>query len=534
MNRSAFPLRSMRFSATTLAGSLILGLLGFGAFFPGCAANDPFDPSTATNSRPIVRLFAAPLDPDTDLSPTSYNERTFYWSGSDKDGWITEFNVSIRTDRDVEAPWVATQRTDTTMTFVTDESGEAEATFYLVCKDNRGALSDTLVQLIPLKNFPPVINFEPDFNPLHNMQREISAENDTIFFNWGASNFRFFAFDLDGSSTMDDFVRYTLSDVEPEITRDHDDPLADPETEWVRLPFENPSDKVHHFELFFDDVAPADPRKLTLSLIDEAFADTRFEYDWIIRDPKGAPGSRVLFVQEGAGVPDVFQSALDLTYGVDGWDVYRFWGQFPDKPITLIENLRRFNLVIWGSSGGASSNMQDATAKDTAILDRYVNGDGVAGPNKLLMFSPKLTGYASTLDAAFLWDVLGIYADSSPKASLEIPTGKQALGLQAHLPDLTALYSYSGVGAIGLDPILGKAEGLYRMEYCVMCYSGRAQPYDPIVGVRRPLRSSGESAQVVSLGFTPENFFNPDDLLSDQMIPAIRAILELELEVVSQ
>ena len=72
------------------------------------------------------------------------------------------------------------------MTFATDVNGEAEATFYLACRDNRGALSDTLVRTIPLQNFPPVINFEPDFDPRFDLQREITAENDTLYWNWGA------------------------------------------------------------------------------------------------------------------------------------------------------------------------------------------------------------------------------------------------------------------------------------------------------------------------------------------------------------
>ena len=445
---------------------------------------------------------------------------------------MAEFHVSIRTDRDVPEPWIVTQRTDTTMTFVTDEFGEAEATFYLVCKDNRGALSDTLVQLIPLKNFPPVINFKEDFNPLFNMQREITAENDTLFWNWGVNNFRFFAYDPDGSDTMDDFFRYTLSDLDPEVTMQEGEEGADPETMWIRSTFLDAGEEVKNFELFFSDVAPGDQRKLTISLVDEAFADTRFVFQWDVREPKGEPGSRVLYVQEGAGVPAVFSTALDLTYGQDGWDVYRFWAQFPDYPLTLVETFRKFDLVIWGNSGNASPNLLDAQDKGDAILRRYVEGvPGVAQPGKLFMFSPTITGYGSELDPAFRLNVLGIDSESSPKSSLEIPAGKLALGLQAHLPDLVAQSLYGGLKAIGLLPRPGISEGIYRMEYCAGCYSGRAAPYDPIVGVRRPLRSSGLAAQVISLGFTPEYFSNPDELESDPAIPALRAILEQELEV---
>lgn len=527
-----FP-RRLRGLLPLLAVVLYLVVLGVGSLFQGCAANDPFDPETSPNTAPTVRLFAAPLDPDAELSPTSYNARTFYWSANDKDGWITEYHVSIRTAPDVEEPWIVTQRTDTTMTFVTNEFGEAEAIFYLVCKDNRGALSDTLVQRIPLKNFPPVVNFEADFDPRYNLQREITAESDTVFWNWGVNNFRFFAYDPDGSATMDPFFRYTLADDDPAVTRDFDDELADPETEWVRMPFENPAADVHRFELTFRGVAAGNPRHLTISLVDEAYADTRFVYDWTIRAPKGEPGSRVLFVQEGAGVPEVFRDVLDETYGVDGWDVYRFWAQFPDKPLTLIETFRQFDLVIWGNNGNASPNFLDATDKEMAILDRYVKGSVTSGPRKLFVFSPTLSGDASTLAPAFQLGVLGITSEGNPRSALLIPTGKQAQGLMPHLADMTAETIYGGLKAAGLAPLSGVAEAIYRMEDCARCYGGRA-PADPIVGVRKPMRSSGLAAQVVCLGFTPDYFYDPDGPTAGETILALRAILEQELEVSPQ
>jgi hypothetical protein len=523
-------------SLPLLAAVLCVVVPGFGLLSQGCAPNDPFDPTSSPNEAPTVRIFVAPLDPSVELSPTSYNERTFYWSGNDQDGWITEFHLSIRTDRDVAEPWITTQRTDTTMTFVTDEFGKAEATFYLVCQDNRGALSDTLIQQIPLKNFPPVINFEADFNALYNLQREITAESDTLYWNWGVNNFRFFAYDPDGSSSMDPFFRYTLSDGEPAITRDVDDILADPDNEWVRVPFASLDEDVHRFELSFKEIGPGDPRRLTISLVDEAFADTRFVYEWIVREPKGAPGSRVLFVQEGAGVPDVFTAALNETYGVDGWDVYRFWAQFPDEPVTLIETFRQFDLVIWGNNGNASPNFEKVTDKDAAILSRYVNGSAISGPRKLMVFSPTLSGDASTLAPAFQLGVLGVTADGDPRSVLFVPAGRQALGLEPHLGAMTAESIYGGLKACGLAPVDDVAEAIYRLEDCPRCYGGRA-PDEPIVGVRRPLRASGEAAQVIGLSFTPDYFYdsdNPNDPASEETVAALRAILEQELEVSPQ
>ena len=524
-----------------LLSAACLGLAGIGALLvAGCESNDPFDPDSAPNAKPTVQLFAAPVDPANALSPTSYNARTFYWSGNDRDGWIVDYYVSIRTDYAVEAPWDTTQNTDTTMTFATDVNGEAEATFYLACRDNRGALSDTLVRTIPLQNFPPVINFEPDFDPRFDLQREITAENDTLYWNWGVNNFRFFAFDPDGSLTMDSSYRYTLSDVEPLVTRDVDDILANPATEWVRVPFENEFADIHHFELFFPDVAPGDSRRLTISLADEAAADTRFVHEWSVREPKGQPGSRVLWVQEGAGVPAVFQTALDRTYGVDGWDVYRFWAQFPDHPMTLIETFRKFDLVIWGNSGGASPNLEDASAKSTKILQRYSSGlsiDGVpeAAPGRLFMFSPSIAGYSCTIDPAFLVNTLGIYALSGGTVTLEIAADKQALGLAPHLLPMISQTVYGGLKGVSLDVQVGVAEPLYQMELCPGCYGGGRQgPAQPIVGARRPLRAVSETASVVVLGFTPEYFSDKENIETDPTVDALRVILEQELGVTAK
>ena len=220
-----------RFAVTALAASLALA----------ACTNDPFDPSSVANERPVVRFFVGPVDPDGELNPTSYFARTFHWSGSDRDGQVEEFYVSIRLDPAVPAPWDTTTRTDTTMTFQTDDDGNAEATFYLACRDDRGALSDTLVQFVPLRNFPPAVNFQSDFEPLRNLQREFvydgEAVVDTVYWNWGAMNLRLFAFDLDGRETMDSFYRYTCADTEPTEIRAWDDPDADVMQHWLEAPF---------------------------------------------------------------------------------------------------------------------------------------------------------------------------------------------------------------------------------------------------------------------------------------------------------
>ncbi len=91
--------------------------------------NDPFDPDSVTNQIPVVSFFVESIDPDDEFNPTSYYQRRFHWSGADADGRIEEFYVAIRTNTDPDAPWTSTTRTDTTITFVPDSEGVAEAVF---------------------------------------------------------------------------------------------------------------------------------------------------------------------------------------------------------------------------------------------------------------------------------------------------------------------------------------------------------------------------------------------------------------------
>jgi len=507
--------------AFMLAGLLAVAIAGAVTWFGGCSANDPFDPNSVPNTPPVVRLFVSTVDPDGELSPTSYYERSFTWSGSDRDGFVTEFYISIRLDQDVPAAWDTTTRTDTTMTFTTDENGEAEATFLLVCRDDRGALSDTLVQFVPLRNFPPVINFQSDFEPLVNMQREFIYEGeavvDTVYWNWGAMNFRLFAFDLDGFATMDDYFRYTLADGDPDITWDHDDPAADPEVGWIRKSFEG-FEEFREFEIDFNAVEPGANRTLTVSVKDEADADTRFTYSWEVRAPNGP----VLYISDNSSsqARELYSQTLDSVYGVAGWDWYNLWYGFPDKEFVLLESLRKFDLVIW-TDGGTTSEVLTRAARNGGVLMQYVVPLDDSAPGKLMMASRTVTGTATGLSLAFIQQTLGIGPDTLPLGETILPSGKSALGQQAHLLSMTS--AFSGGLFAGLEPLSG-TEALYKMEACTRCYSNRP-PWDPVVGVRRPLRADDPLAQVVTFGLHLE-FFD-----SVQAIDALTVVLTQELGV---
>jgi len=500
----------------------------------GCSPNDPFDPDSVPNRPPTVRLSVGPVEPGGELNPTSYFERTFNWSGTDADGFVTEFYVSIRTDAAVPAPWDTTTRTDTTMTFTTDDQGEAEATFLLACRDDRGALSDTVVQFIPLKNFPPVIGFQSDFDPLRNLQREFrdadgnpttdgSAAVDTVFWNWGPMNFRLSASDPDGRRTMDPFYRYTLADALPDSTYDLGDPRANPEDSWVRVPFET-EDQFAFFDILFTTVLPG-TRTLTVSVRDEAGSDPMFRYTWEVRAPRGP----VLYIPDASSTATraFYTEYLDTAYGAGGWETYAFWKGFPDDPAVLLHTMRKFALVLWTDTGTSSNNLKFAGASGGVLTQLLRPTDG-AEPGRFLMVSRVLSGTRTGLGHPFLQEIVGVSPTGAPPSQLRMQPDKQALGLAAHLPAATSTRTSNDAG-IGLKILDGADnEILYRMEECRECYGDPrrpAPPFDPIVAVRAPSRATRAEAWMVGISL------QFDEFVKTEVFAVLDAVITVEMGV---
>ncbi len=508
---------------------LMLSLVMFSIWLAGCAANEPFDPNSLENRPPVARLFVEPPPEGEELNPTSYFMRTFNWSGSDRDGWVEEFYVSIRTDGDMPAPWDTTTATDTTMTFVPDpSSGEASATFLLACRDNRGAFSDTIVQFFPMRNHPPVVGFQSDFDPIQNMQRDIIYEGeapvDTLYWNWGASNFRFFAFDLDGVETLDDFFRYTLVEGgDPDLTWDIDDPDADPELGWVRVPFETGVSS-YEFDVYVTNVNPGQ-RTLTVSVQDEALGDPRFQYTWEVRAPKNS----VIYVPDNSSSlgKALYSALLDDLFGEGNWDQYDFVFGFPDKPYVLLENLRQFEVVLWTDGGTVSSFMQIASSRD-GVLHQYVIPQDDREPGRLMLISKMVAGAGSDGPSpVFVSSVLGINAAAGlPVGILQnfYNRAAESQGGGSYLPNMTGAIGFGA--AVGLDLLEGTEE-LYRMEWCRFCYNpSESGPFDPVVGSRRPHRDVDPLASAVCISLQLEYFNNA------QVISALGQILTDEMGVV--
>ena len=212
-------------------------------FSAGAAApTTPSTPSSVANQPPMVRFFIAPGDTDGELNPTSYNRRTFSWSGSDQDGTVVAYYVSVRTARDVPAPWIETTHTDTTMTFTTDDRGPRRGHLLpgLPRQPRRPERHRRAVRAAA--QFPARHQFPVRLRAVHqpaarDRPDEGGAPADTVYWNWGAMSVRLFAYDPDGGETMADAYRYTVADPLPDCVRPASDPAADPEVCWVEVPF---------------------------------------------------------------------------------------------------------------------------------------------------------------------------------------------------------------------------------------------------------------------------------------------------------
>ncbi len=513
------------------------------AVLVGCAANEPFDPTSVPNQPPTVRFFVTAPDSEATLNPTSYYRRTFRWSFSDVDGWVREAYVSVQTRGNGTAAWDTSRqssttavRTDTTMTFAPDDLGRAEATFLIVCRDDRGALSDTVRQFVPLRNFPPAVNFQSDYDPLRNLQRELLDANgqvttnptaavDTVYWNWGPMNFRLFALDLDGAETMDPFYRYTLADGADLPTFAADDPLADPNLGWVSVPF-NSSAEIKQFSIFVKDVVPGPARTLRISVKDEANSDANFSYTWVVREPKGP----LLFMMDQL-TPTArayYETIFNTIYGAGNWDTYAFWFGMPDDSRVLLETFRQFSALFWTDSGSGTLNIKAASAASGALAQYMSPTDGAA-PGRLLFVSKGLLGQTNGLSNYFLQNVLGISPTAVPAYVLYLPAGKTAIHQSGTLPDLVTTRA-QGTAGHGMNLLAaGSGEPLYRLESCT-CYADPRRPADtavtPIVGMRTPARTVAATASAVVLSVQVDVFSNA------QVTAALQSILLDELGVV--
>lgn len=468
---------------------LLPALAAAAVWLVGCT-NDPFDPESIPNQRPVARIWVTPAEGDT-LNATSYWRRVFHWSGSDADGYVVEYHVSIRSGTE-PATWDTTAQTSRVVSFTTDDEGHAEATIMVACRDDRGAMSDTVSQYVPLRNFPPVINFAADF--------------DTVRWSYGAANFRLFAVDLDGDETLNDTWRYRLDTADTNLVYPPGAPGADPRLGWVTRLW--PSDDARDMSIALRDLPPGPERSLEVVVGDEAHAETRFHWTWEVLP---AVGHVMLVADVSPSVDTFYAGMMDSVLGPANWSLYPMRQGLPDDNSVLTWTFGQFDAVVWYTGVTTSAHLVACEP----VLASYLAAGG-----RFLFVSPVATGQQSSgLSQDFLEKVIGIERTASTGGVFYAPAGKRALARVEGLPDIASTASYAS--GMGLLPRSGTEE-LWRMEYCRACYSPR-EPYDPIVGVRRPARPLPARAVTISLGL---NWFDRAAVRD-----ALRAVLFDEMGV---
>lgn len=227
--------------------------------------------------------------------------------------------------------------------------------------------------------------------------------------------------------------------------------------------------------------------------------------------PPGLRTSGPVLLVDGGDTPQAdafYTAAMDSFYGVGGWDLYDIdAGGIPDPPELWLATIRQYRGVVWHSSG--STTLQALAS----VLTEYCHPNAPEqSPGRLLLIAPGESLVA--LPYAFKHDVLGVSPISSPVTSIHIPAGQTALALETWLPDLTA-DAELGPG-FGMTP-LSTATALYRLEYCVGCYSPRP-PFDPIVVVRNPDRETSFHANAITIGVPLHGFPDGDEALASLLL----------------
>jgi hypothetical protein len=233
-----------------------------------------------------------------------------------------------------------------------------------------------------------------------------------------------------------------------------------------------------------------------------------------VAELEGVPrsGAPVLLVQ-GADYPDAnafFHGVMDSYFGPDGWDLYDIGTQgLPDPPELFLNYLAQYQGVVWHESGAGGGYL----GMIAPILADYVGPypSGAQG-GRLLVVSPEIGAGIGGLDPE-LRELLGVGHMPSPMTLLEFSPGNEALCLAEDLPSLTSAGGYRR--GTGLVPT-GDGDPLYRMEYCLRCYSLRP-PYDPYVAVRTPSPQVSVLAKTVLFTIPLPEFSGAESMLHTLM-----------------
>lgn len=500
----------------------VLGALGATVIVSSLVScsNDPFDPDSLTNTPPTARIFVG--EGGGELQPTSYNSATFHWSGTDNDGLVVGFHVAIARDGETPTAWTFTAQDETTSSYTTDENGQAVPRLWVVAEDNRGALSDTVSTAFPLVNFPPVLEFAVDFQPV--------AQS------FSAATLELFGFDLDGDDTLLPVVDYRLEGSDPSVVVEEGDPAADPSVGWVRRERTR-----KRFNLDLRDVPAGDPlndfeQTVYVRLVDEAGAASDFSYTWQVFEVRG----EVLVIDDNAtaaGRDQFYADVMNAHLG-DAWNLFSA-ASLPSDPDDQWLTVSPFRTIVWYSQP-VSASPRLVAAQD--VLTRFITTDldpDTAGLQQGRIYLEYQLAGATTggLSAAFKTGVLHVGGTPFPRNQLvrvnEVATvigpTLEILSQDAALPDLVhnptaAAGAYFGLWGMSLG---ADAMPLWKFEQAE--WGGRSDltcrtpGCEPTVALRWPTMGL---ARVVTVAFQID-YADADGNARD----AVRAILRDHLGI---
>lgn len=508
-----------RAGAAALSVALLLA-----ASLASCT-NDPFDPEGLPNARPIARIFVG--GDGGALQATSYNAVTFHWSGTDADGLIVGFHVAIAPDGEVPANWIFTTNDESTASYTTDANGQVTPRLWVVAQDNRGALSDTVSTAFPLVNFPPVLEFAVDFEPVRQ--------------SFSAASFELFGFDLDGDDTLLPVVDYRFEGSDPSIVFPSGDPLADPTKGWVRR-----ARNRKRFVLDLRNVPAGDPanefrQTVYVRLVDEAGAASDFSYTWQVFEVRG----EVLLVDDNttaAGRDQFYRDVMNAHLG-DAWNVIEA-ANLPGNPDDQWLTFSPFRTIVWYSQP-VSPSPRLAAAQD--VLRRFLLEDldpGTPGLQKGRLYIEYQLAASTTsgLNSGFRSEVLRIGSTPFPRnqmvrtndiavasvigPTLEINSQDPTLPDLVHNPS-AGTGTYFGLWGLSLA---SDAVPLYKFEQAL--WGGRTDPTCPLPGCEPVVVSRWPAtglAEVVLVAFQID-YANA----AGTSIEAVRALLRDHLGVADQ
>lgn len=171
----------MKHTGLLLVFIVAAALAGCKKDFEG-TAKDNLAPETHAVTDTIIRV-------GNDRFPSQVE---IQWWGSDPDGYVTGFEVSIN-----GGPWEQTTRQDSVFTLIIPGTGDTfDFSFEVRAVDNKGRKDETPARLFyPVKNTAPSVNFYvPTTAPSRNPDRSFPA----LRFQWQAN-------DPDGLSSLDSF-----------------------------------------------------------------------------------------------------------------------------------------------------------------------------------------------------------------------------------------------------------------------------------------------------------------------------------------